>query len=162
MSILANRNIIIGMLAMLGGLLYGYYGKAYLSDIPLVTAQSSLYTQSLAWSMGFCGLVNCVMGILEMMREGEKKKKAESNLAVRMRIAQFIVITALTLLLMPYLGFMFTSALAAMAYMYLMHERRWKYMAAVAILFCLALYLMFGVVLSIPFTEFPLSHLITG
>ena len=161
MSILANRNCIIGLLAMLGGFLYGYYGKAYLTDIPLVTAQSSLYTQALAWGMGLCGLINCALGFMEMKREGEKKKKVESDPSARMRIAMFIVVTMLTLLAMPYLGFMFTSVLAAISYMYLMHERRWKHMAAVAILFCLALYLMFGVALGVPFTEFPLSYLVT-
>ncbi len=161
MSILANRNITIGLLAMLGGFLYGYYGKAYLADIPLVTSQSSLYTQVLAWGMGICGLVTCIQGFQEIRRGVETKKKV-GNPGERNRLLLFIGITMVTLVAMPRLGFMFSAVLAAMAYMFLMHERRWKHMAAVAILFCLALYLMFSTLLGIDFTEFPLSYLITG
>ena len=159
MSILSNRNVGIGLSAMLGGFLYGYFGKAYLADIPLVTAQSSLYTQILAWGMGICGLVTCLEGILEVRRGTEIRKKNSFAPDERKRLALFIVITAVTLLAMPYLGFMVSAVLAAMSYMYLMHERRWKHLAAVSILFCLALYLLFGVALGVNFTQSPLSRL---
>ncbi|MDR1889666.1 MAG: tripartite tricarboxylate transporter TctB family protein [Zoogloeaceae bacterium] len=159
MSIFNNRNIVIGLLGMLGGLLYGYFGKAYLADIPLVTAQSSLYTQSLAWCMGACGLVTLIMGIREV-RVGKAEETKKSSVGEKrqetMLLLAIIAATIAAIFLMPRMGFMFTSALVAIVYMYLMHERRWKQMISIAIILCSVLYLMFGYALRIQFPEFPL------
>ncbi len=142
--------IIVGIASLIVSYAYFVQSRAYLKGAMIGTASSGLYTQLLAYSLALCGAILIAREFWRARKGRREKEKAPLDYA---RLVMVILLAAVYVYLLEYLGYILTSVLIGGALLYVMRERSPVRLIVFPAAYALAIYGLFVKVLLIGLPE---------
>ena len=149
-AVSAGGNFASGILALAIAAVYKFTSIDYAaSGAVMKTESSGAYTDLLAWSMAFCGAI-CILRALLGLKKNNGAHHGETKRILTKKILLSVVSLAVYVIIMPWLGFIFSSCFEGIALLYILGERNPIKLIAIPCCWVAAIYVLFDRLLMIP------------